>query len=86
MTQRTHEYIPIHNTIAPGRPAFMRKAILDLTEKDKQFLDDLSKLTEGRLMVTKPSQHPGVQELVDAFLKDEPKDWFAVEGQQINEV
>lgn len=82
MSERTFEYLPVK--VEDGRIGFQRTHILDLTQKDKQYIEALEKL-KARPDITKPSQDPEVATLVKAYVSDDPSDWFAVEGTQLHE-
>lgn len=84
MSERTHEYLPVRDPQDENRIGFSRKHILDLTQKDKQYLDALEGL-KAKMDLTKASQDPEVTKLVKAYLSDDPSDWFSVEGTQLHE-
>ena len=85
MSERTYEYLPIKDEHEGAvRIGFRRTHVLDLTEKDKQYLDALEAL-KAKMQLTKARQDPEVAKLINSYLSDDPSDWFAVEGKQIHE-
>lgn len=82
MSEKTHVYLPIKSE-DDNRIGFARKAIAELTEKDKAFITACNE-RKAQIELTQVRQDPKLMELMLAYVND--SEWFAVEGKQINEM